>query len=135
MTNKHFLLLLTMSFSVLGNAQNTTANPDNMTLVWSDEFNYTGAPDSTRWQYEYGFVRNEELQWYQPQNAYVRDGMLTIVAREEHFANPTFNPQSNYWGCKRDSVHCTSACVIVGLGQCHHGCFLLSYMPHGSMIA
>ena len=62
MTNKHFLLLLTMSFSVLGNAQNTTANPDNMTLVWSDEFDYTGAPDSTRWQYEYGFVRNEELQ-------------------------------------------------------------------------
>lgn len=71
-----------------------------------------GEPDPTKWTYEQGFVRNHEWQWYQPQNAYVRDGMLTIVAREEHFLNPTFNPQSNYWGCKRDSVHCTSACVI-----------------------
>ena len=85
---------------------------EDYVLVWSEEFDYVGEPDPTKWTYEQGFVRNREWQWYQPQNAYVRDGMLTIVAREEHFANPTFNPQSNYWGCKRDSVHCTSACVI-----------------------
>ena len=85
---------------------------EDYALVWSEEFDYVGEPDPTKWTYEQGFVRNHEWQWYQPQNAYVRDGMLTIVAREEHFLNPTFNPQSNYWGCKRDSVHCTSACVI-----------------------
>lgn len=85
---------------------------EDYALVWQEEFDYVGEPDPAKWTYEQGFVRNQEWQWYQPQNAYVRDGMLTIVAREEHFANPTFNPQSNYWGCKRDSVHCTSACVI-----------------------
>ena len=85
---------------------------EDYALVWQEEFDYAGEPDPAKWTYEQGFVRNQEWQWYQPQNAYVRDGMLTIVAREEHFANPTFNPQSNYWGCKRDSVHCTSACVI-----------------------
>ena len=85
---------------------------EDYALVWQEEFDYVGEPDPAKWTYEQGFVRNREWQWYQPQNAYVRDGMLTIVAREEHFANPTFNPQSNHWGSKRDSVHCTSACVI-----------------------
>ena len=33
-------------------------------LVWSDEFDVEGEP-STEWSYESGFVRNEELQWYQ----------------------------------------------------------------------
>lgn len=33
-------------------------------LVWSDEFNYTGLPDSTKWNYEEGFVRNNESQYY-----------------------------------------------------------------------
>ena len=89
---------------------NTSA--EDYVLVWHDEFDYVGEPDSTKWSYEYGFVRNNEWQWYQPQNVYVRDGMLTIVAREENFPNPTFDPQSTHWGHRRDSVHCTSACVI-----------------------
>jgi hypothetical protein len=33
-------------------------------LVWSDEFNYNGYPDSTKWDYEVGFVRNKEPQYY-----------------------------------------------------------------------
>lgn len=111
MTNKHFLLLLTMSFSVLGNAQNTTANPDNMTLVWSDEFDYTGAPDSTRWQYEYGFVRNEELQWYQPQNARVLNGVLQITGRREQVANARYRSDSRDWRRNRAVAEYTSACV------------------------
>ena len=39
-------------------AQNTSAYQ----LVWSDEFNNNGAPDTTNWAYEHGFVRNEEAQ-------------------------------------------------------------------------
>ena len=39
------------------------------TLVWSDEFNGTGAVDPANWSFENGFVRNEEQQWYQPDNA------------------------------------------------------------------
>lgn len=33
-------------------------------LLWFDEFNGTGAPDATKWNYELGYIRNEELQWY-----------------------------------------------------------------------
>ena len=35
-------------------------------LVWSDEFNYTGLPDSTRWNYDVGGHGwgNHELQYY-----------------------------------------------------------------------
>ncbi len=31
-------------------------------LVWSDEFEADGEPDQKHWVYEYGFVRNQELQ-------------------------------------------------------------------------
>ena len=42
-------------------------NPDNsrkIKLIWADEFNGTGLPDSTKWGYEVGFVRNNEKQFY-----------------------------------------------------------------------
>ena len=31
-------------------------------LVWSDEFNSEGAPDSSKWRFENGFVRNNEAR-------------------------------------------------------------------------
>lgn len=52
------------------------------TLVWSDEFNYHGLPDSTRWTYEQGYVRNHEPQYYTTNNARVDSGMLIIEARK-----------------------------------------------------
>ena len=34
-------------------------------LVWSDEFEIDGTPDTKKWFYEYtGFLRNKEEQWY-----------------------------------------------------------------------
>ena len=59
-------------------------------LVWADEFDRTGEPDPKRWTYERGFVRNRELQWYQPQNARQADGLLVIEARRERVANPGY---------------------------------------------
>lgn len=53
-------------------------------LVFSDEFDGNGRPDSTIWGYEYGFVRNHEAQWYQADNAYLHEGMLVIEARKEN---------------------------------------------------
>jgi hypothetical protein len=38
--------------------------PTGYKLVWSDEFDVDGAPNSKNWNYEKGFARNEELQWY-----------------------------------------------------------------------
>ena len=68
-----------------------------MSLVWADEFNKPGPPDPTNWTFERGFVRNEELQWYQPENASCRDGMLVIEARRERLANPSYDPNSSSW--------------------------------------
>jgi beta-glucanase (GH16 family) len=57
-------------------------------LVWSDEFNYSGQPDSTKWIHEIGINRNNELQYYtyrRPENSIVKKGNLLIIARKENF--------------------------------------------------
>ena len=43
------------------------------TMVWNDEFNVDGPPDPEKWNFERGFCRNEELQWYQRDNAVCED--------------------------------------------------------------
>ncbi len=78
-------------------------------LVWSDEFNKDGTPDPNNWTYERGFVRNEELQWYQPDNARCENGLLIIEGRRERKENPYYDPNSNSWRRNRQFVEYTSA--------------------------
>lgn len=59
-------------------------------LVWSDEFDTAGRPDGANWTFERGFVRNGEMQWYQPANASVKNGLLVIEGRREERRNPDF---------------------------------------------
>jgi len=80
-------------------------------LVWADEFNRDGRPDPNNWTYEQGFVRNEELQWYQPDNARCENGMLIIEARRERLPNPDYDPDSNNWRRGRRYAEYTSACL------------------------
>lgn len=80
-------------------------------LVWNDEFDYTGIPDSTKWSYEYGFVRNAEAQWYQPQNAFVSNGVLTLQGRNERVVNPNYEKDNRNWTRSRQYAEYTSACV------------------------
>jgi beta-glucanase (GH16 family) len=57
-------------------------------LIWSEEFNYGGLPDSTKWSYETGYLRNNEKQYYtykRSENARVEDGMLVIESRKENW--------------------------------------------------
>ncbi|MDX1913093.1 MAG: glycoside hydrolase family 16 protein [Saprospiraceae bacterium] len=64
-----------------------------MNLVWSDEFNYNGLPDSAKWGYDRGDGcpalcgwGNHELQHYtvgRLENARVENGHLFIEARRE----------------------------------------------------
>lgn len=79
-------------------------------LVWNDEFNVDGQP-SDEWIYENGFVRNEELQWYQPDNATVKDGLLVIEGRQEKVGNPNYDSQSTDWRCLRPEAKFTSSCL------------------------
>lgn len=57
------------------------------TPLWSDEFNYTGAPDPAKWGYDIGGSGwgNNELQYYTNNisNARVENGKLIITAKPE----------------------------------------------------
>lgn len=79
-------------------------------LVWNDEFNVDGRP-SDKWTYEQGFVRNNELQWYCPDNASVSDGLLVIEGRQQKVNNPDYNPQSTDWRYSRSEAQFTSSCL------------------------
>jgi beta-glucanase (GH16 family) len=62
-----------------------TAPTGDWALVWSDEFDGTTI-DTTKWDYETGYVRNSEYQYYtkDAKNAYLDgDGHLVISALRE----------------------------------------------------
>jgi beta-glucanase (GH16 family) len=86
--------------------------PKDFQLVWEDNFDNDGSPNPQNWNFEYGFVRNRELQWYQPQNASCANGLLTIEARREETVNPNYNPLSDNWRFNRENAQYTSACII-----------------------
>lgn len=77
-------------------------------LVWSDEFNTDGKP-SADWSAERGFVRNNELQWYQADNATVSGGCLVIEARRERKPNPGYEEGSKDWRRSRQYAEITSS--------------------------
>jgi beta-glucanase (GH16 family) len=57
-------------------------------LVWSDEFNKVGLPDTTKWGYDVGGHGwgNNEWQYYtnrDSNNVFVKNGILSITARKE----------------------------------------------------
>lgn len=52
-------------------------------LVFSDEFDTDGAPDPEKWNFERGFIRNGEMQYYTDRNAVCRDGRLIIEVRAD----------------------------------------------------
>ena len=78
-------------------------------LVWADEFNGSGKPQKNNWSYEHGFVRNNELQWYQEENANVKNGTLIIDGRREKVKNPQYNTESNNWRQNRQFAEYTSS--------------------------
>ncbi len=85
--------------------------PPSYELVWSDEFDINGPPDPCNWIYEHGFVRNQELQWYQPNNAQCKNGMLVIEAKREQVKNNRFDPKSKNWRQRRKYARYTSASI------------------------
>ncbi|MEL6671020.1 MAG: glycoside hydrolase family 16 protein [Bacteroidota bacterium] len=72
-------------------------------LVWSDEFDQEGLPDSTKWGYDVGDAcnlppgcgwGNNELQYYtekRPKNARVEDGHLIIEVHQEEMGSREYS--------------------------------------------
>jgi arylsulfatase A-like enzyme/beta-glucanase (GH16 family) len=85
--------------------------PEGYELTWADEFDQPGKPNVKYWTYEKGFVRNNELQWYQPENAVVEDGLLVIEGRREEIPNPGLQKGSDNWKENREVAEYTSASI------------------------
>lgn len=94
------LASLTLALSILGCGDDSDAGtePDpDWTLVWSDEFDGASL-DASKWSVQEGDGcdlgicgwGNNELQWYQGDNASVADGLLTITARQEAVGGKNF---------------------------------------------
>jgi beta-glucanase (GH16 family) len=94
--------------------QGTSGSPSEVegySLIWNDEFNTEGKPDSLSWSHEYGFVRNNELQWYQPENANISDGLLVIEGKREKVENEFYDESSNDWRRNRKYAEYTSSSI------------------------
>lgn len=98
-------------------AEAQPAVPEGYKLVWHDEFDTDGRPAS-HWNYERGFVRNHELQWYQPDNAEVRDGCLIITGRIDSIPNPDYDPGSDDWRKQRQAARYSSSCLTTSDSFC-----------------
>ena len=97
MVRKFAALLVTAAglFCLAAKAQKDEPGKIKEKLVWSDEFNYTGIPDSTKWGYDtggHGWGNNEKQYYTQknPENASVKNGVLSITAIKENFSGASY---------------------------------------------
>ncbi|MFL9830271.1 glycoside hydrolase family 16 protein [Flavobacterium sp. ST-87] len=105
--------ILNVLFTFITDKDASVNNYKSYQLVWSDEFTLDGLPDDKNWNYETGFIRNQEDQWYQKENAYCKDGFLIIEAKKESKVNPNFVSKNHRdWAKRRDSIKVTSSCLI-----------------------
>ncbi|MBR5405616.1 MAG: family 16 glycosylhydrolase [Oscillospiraceae bacterium] len=90
-------------------------------LLWCDEFD-GDALDRTKWSYELGNWKldadgnyitngwgNNEQEFYTDSNASVRDGVLTIAARKEHFSDAV-QGEYEYTSARLSTQHLFSVC-------------------------
>lgn len=116
--------LLPQQYPAKDRANKRPSSSADWQLVWADEFEKDGRPDSRNWSYETGFVRNRELQWYQPDNAWCEKGLLIIEGRRERKQNPNYQANSQDWNTKREYADYTTASLITrGRHQWQYGRF------------
>lgn len=98
------LSLLSLSLTALllssCNADDTQTVTTLNNLVWADEFDVDGAPNTDLWNYDIGNGAeqgipgwgNNELQYYtdRPENVVVENGMLKIMALSESFGGSSY---------------------------------------------
>lgn len=70
-------------FSGLSLAERVLLKQAQYKLVWCDEFDEDRINEAV-WSFEEGYQRNNELQYYTKDNAWLEDGCLVIEARREN---------------------------------------------------
>ena len=117
MTNPSHYIFIFLSTILSGCASTRKSTADNIfkkegyKLVWADEFNINGPPDPQHWKFEKGYVRNEEWQWYQEENAWCEKGLLIIEGRKEMKPNPNFVSGSNEWRKSRQNIEYSASSI------------------------
>ena len=89
------ILLVSSCLILLSSGFNIPQTTAGWHIIWSDEFNYKGLPDPSKWNYDVGGDGwgNNELEFYtskRQENARVEDGNLIIEARKEKWENRNY---------------------------------------------
>jgi beta-glucanase (GH16 family) len=89
------IFFIAVCFVACSASRNETST-SNWKLSWSDEFNYSGLPDSTKWNYDTGGHGwgNNELQYYTHadiKNVEVSNGTLKLRAIREQTGNREYS--------------------------------------------
>lgn len=93
-------VLIFFTAILLSACQNRKATTDNDTfqLVWSDEFETSGLPDSTRWDYDtegnangWGNFEAQHYTVAKKENAHVENGLLKITAIRENIEGKEYS--------------------------------------------
>ena len=86
-----------------------TKDSKDWKLLWADEFNYTGAPDATKWTHDLWPAKkvNDENQTYTDRlkNVRVEDGHLIIEAFKEKFNNAEYTSGRIHTAGKGDLLY------------------------------
>lgn len=94
---KYFYIVIIIYCFINRNHGQTNDFREDYKLVWSDEFNYLGLPDSSKWSYDtlgnsHGWGNNEKQYYtsFNPHNAWVENGFLTITAHRDSMCGKEF---------------------------------------------
>ena len=107
----YFRLISGAGFFFLFNLSQAQQIPTNYKLIWQEEFEKEGNINAENWNFEKGFVRNNEMQWYQEANASQQGGMLFIEGRREKVSNPGYEQRSDNWKKSREFAEYTSSSI------------------------
>lgn len=121
---KRFLLLAISCFIL------SSVHAEEWGLIWSDEFDYSGEPDASRWTFDtqgnnwdWG---NNEAQNYTPKenrNAWVENGNLVIEARKESW---------RWWGDGETKQYTSARIISKNKGDWTYGKFeIRALLPKG----
>jgi len=89
--------MIRLIFTILFFSFSLYCFPQEYVKVWGVEFNTLCLPDRNKWDYEVGFIRNTELQYYSCKrsgNVRIKDMVLMISARNESYNRSNYTPAS-----------------------------------------
>lgn len=79
---------------------------NNYNLIFDEHFK-----NLNNWNFETGFIRNNELQYYTDKNYFLDENGLTIIGKKEKVKNENYNPKSNDYRLNKEYSEVTSTSI------------------------